>query len=252
RQAAQDRAPSLADQLAVRTPLGATWVAGGVYRLVRRDFRWSDAPTLEIRDPGEREVPRQMRLYALERPLTREERLDEIAIAPNDLVGRDAEKADLHAALHRAINPAKEGGYVQPDELAPPTHPSSMPPPLSTGEPLSPPLAPSLGQRPPLSTALGRTLPSGVSGRPLKGELVARAIVGEMGIGKTALVTTFLSELPGDIKVISLECSPVTHEIPFATVSDLLRIITEKGLDSSIEEALYVLRRLLGPPFNVL
>src|SRR5262249_1376397 len=109
-----------------------------------------------------------------------------------------------------------------------------------------------LGQRPPLSTALGRTLPSGGSGPPLKGELVARAIVGEMGIGKTALVTTFLSELPGDMKVISLECSPVTNEIPFATVSDLLRAVTEKGLDSSIEEASYVLRRLLGPPFNVL
>src|SRR5262249_27250308 len=163
-------------------------------------------------------------------------------------VGRDAEKADLHAALHRAINPATEGGYVQPDEFAPPTHPSSVPPPLSTGEPI----APSLRQRPPLSTALGRTSPPGAPGRPLTGELVARAIVGEMGIGKTTLVTTFLGELPGDIKVISIECSPVTHEIPFATVSDMLRIVTEKGLDSSIEEASYVLRRQLGPPFNVL
>ena len=49
--------------------------------------------------------------------------------------------------------------------------------------------------------------------------------------GKSALVTTFLSELPGDIKVISVECSPVTHELPFATVSDMLRIVTEKGLE---------------------
>ena len=35
-------------------------------------------------------------------PLTREERAAELALAPNDLVGRDAEKADLHAAYHRA------------------------------------------------------------------------------------------------------------------------------------------------------
>ena len=27
---------------------GRTWVAGGVYRLVRRDFRWGDAPTLAL------------------------------------------------------------------------------------------------------------------------------------------------------------------------------------------------------------
>jgi serine/threonine protein kinase/tetratricopeptide (TPR) repeat protein len=249
----------LADQLASRTPLGETWVAGGVYRLVRRDFRWRDAPSLEIRDPGEREIPRQMRLYALERPLTREERLDEVAIAPNDLVGRDAEKADLHAALHRAINPSVEGGYVQPDELAPPTHPSSMPPPLSTGEPFS--MAPrgalsqrhsmsgSLSKSSPLSipATLGRLAPATGPAKPLKGELAARAIVGEMGIGKTALVTTFLSELPGDIKVLSLECSPVTHEIAFATVSALLRIVTEMGLNNSIEEASDALRRLLGP-----
>ena len=45
-----------------------------------------------------------MRIYALERSLTREEKAHEQANAQNDLVGRDAEKAELHAAYHRAVN----------------------------------------------------------------------------------------------------------------------------------------------------
>ena len=38
--------------------------------------------------------------------------------------------------------------------------------------------------------------------RASRGELVARVIVGEMGIGKTALVATFLAELPADARVV--------------------------------------------------
>jgi eukaryotic-like serine/threonine-protein kinase len=255
----EEPAHFLADQLAARTPLGATWVAGGVYRLVRRDFRWSDAPPLELGDAGAHEVPQRMRLYALERPLTREERLDQIAVAPNDLVGRDAEKADLHAALHRAINPEAEGGYVQPDELAPPTRPSSIPPPFSGGERItasmrvarSPGLLPGLFSPPvPSPFSLGRLALPGSSSHPLRGELVTRAIVGEMGIGKSALVATFLGELPGDIRVLSLECSPVTSEIPFGAVSALLRTATDLGLDHSIEEAQEVILRALGPSWD--
>src|SRR6185436_8331188 len=94
-----------ADQLGTRTPFGKTWVVGGLYRLVRRDFRWGDAPSLEVPGAERYQVPAQMRLYALQRPLTREERAAEIALAPNDLVGRDAEKADLHAAYHKAVSP---------------------------------------------------------------------------------------------------------------------------------------------------
>lgn len=255
----EEPAHFLADQLAARTPLGATWVAGGVYRLVRRDFRWSDAPPLELVDAGLHEVPRRMRLYALERPLTREERLDQIAVTPNDLVGRDAEKADLHAALHRAINPEAEGGYVQPDELAPLTRPSSIPPPFSGGERLTaamrgarPPTLRPGPLSPPLTSPLSLgslTLP-GASGRRLHGEIVTRAIVGEMGIGKTALVATFLGELPGHIRVLSLECSPVTSEIPFSAVSALLRIATDLDLETSIEDAQEALRRALGPAWD--
>src|SRR5262249_36171633 len=144
------------------------------------------------------QVPAQMRLYALHRPLTREERAAEIALAPNDLVGRDAEKADLHAAYHRAVSP-----------LAGPT---SSPPPSGDGIPSQPP----------------QSLPARPPGR---GELVARVVVGEMGIGKTALVATFLSELPADARVIQIECSPVKSELPLATVTDMLRDVTGLGLD---------------------
>src|SRR5262249_56579863 len=40
----QEPAHFLADQLAVRTPLGATWVAGGGYRLPPRALPLGDAP----------------------------------------------------------------------------------------------------------------------------------------------------------------------------------------------------------------
>ena len=89
--------------------VGDTIGPGGVFRLVRRDFRWGDAPPISILAQTESDAPRQMRLYALERPLTREEQQDELTLAPNDLVGRDAEKADLSAAFHRAANPGYDG-----------------------------------------------------------------------------------------------------------------------------------------------
>ena len=198
----QEPANHLADQLGSRTPFGKTWVAGGLYRLVRRDFRWGDAPSLDVADADKHQVPAQMRLYALQRPLTREERIAEIALAPNDLVGRDAEKADLHAAYHRAIS----------------SGPSSA----------TPSLPPTEGAR-------------------ARGELVARAIVGEMGIGKTALIATFLGEIPSDARVLHVECSPVKSELPLATVADLLRDATGLGLDHSLEDASSVFRGILGP-----
>ncbi|HVY44867.1 MAG TPA: protein kinase, partial [Minicystis sp.] len=204
----QEPANFLADQLGARTPFGKTWVAGGVYRLVRRDFRWGDAPPFDVDAADAHHVPKQMRLYALQRPLTREERMAELAITPNDLVGRDAEKADLHAAYHRAV---------------------------SAAQPSQPP--------PPPSGAAGQSLPP----RGPRGEIEARAVVGEMGIGKTALVATFLAELPPDTRVLQVECSPVKSELPLATVADLLRDVTQLGLDHALDEAQAALRALLGP-----
>src|SRR4029077_17631318 len=107
-------------------PPGRTWVAGGVYRMVRREFRWADAPSLKLSGTGDIDVPPTMRIYALERSLSREERLAEAQAGSGDLVGREAEKAELHAAYSQAVS--GDGGT---------------------------------------------------------GQLVSRAIVGEMGIGKT-------------------------------------------------------------------
>jgi eukaryotic-like serine/threonine-protein kinase len=155
----------LADVLERATPPGRTWVAGGVYRLVRRDFRWGDAPTLRLEPAAHFEVPATMRVYALERSLAREERLAEAQAGASDLVGRDAEKADLHAAFHESVS---GGGWGA-------------------------------------------------------GQLVCRAVIGEMGIGKTALVATFLAEMAPHARLLHVECTPVTMEVPYAAVADLVR-----------------------------
>ncbi|MFO0613724.1 MAG: AAA family ATPase [Polyangiaceae bacterium] len=288
----------LAERTCKATPRGKTWVAGGLYRLVRRDFRWGDAPPLALESGESREVPRNMRIYQLIRPLTRDERAAESALAPNDLVGRDAEKADLHAAYHRAVaalsqpqssiapssGPAKgdlaqmaaslqahlaqTGSVPRASGSAPgdasPRLDLRLPAPLSFAQPPLPqishapppipsllPAAPSaasvapLGERgslPPLGS--GSDGPRGQAGR---GKLVARAVVGELGIGKTALVATFLSEIPRDARVLSIECSPVKSEMPLATLCDLLRESTGVGIDHSIEEAAAVFRGILAP-----
>ncbi|OQX69731.1 MAG: hypothetical protein B6A08_03765 [Sorangiineae bacterium NIC37A_2] len=90
----------LADYLRDHAQKGASLVAGGLYRLVRRDFFWGDAPTVAIHKPG---LPAQLRVYSLLRGLTREEKLQEVAHAPAELIGRDAEMADLHAAYYSAV-----------------------------------------------------------------------------------------------------------------------------------------------------
>lgn len=168
----------LADVLARATPAGATWVAGGVYRLVRRDFRWGDAPTLDTLDTAGamQDLPRAVRVYALERSLTREEKAQEQANAQSDLVGRDAEKAELHAAFHAAIH------------------------------------------------------------GPNGGQVTGRAVVGELGIGKTALVATFLSELAQISRVVRAECTPVRTEVPYSMLADLVRDAVGATSDTSFSE----------------
>jgi len=168
-----------------RAPIGRTWVAGGLYRLLRREFRWGDAPTIELGPSPDQRMPTSMRIYALERAVTREERAAELAFAPHDLVGREAEKADLHSAYHRAVTGA--------------------------------------------------------------GEVVSRVIIGEMGIGKTALVATFLAELPPDVRLLRAECSPARSQLPFGVVSEFVR----EAADIAVEQSLYDVEKhmaaLLGP-----
>ncbi|MFO0757000.1 MAG: protein kinase [Byssovorax sp.] len=231
----QEPANFLADHLGARTPFGVTWVAGGVYRLVRRDFRWAEGPTLDIADTIGREVPRQMRVHRLLRPLTREERLDEMAFAPSDLVGRDAEKADLHAAFHRSLKRDHDG------ERAP--RPGGDLPAPGGALPSEGALLPARSMPP---SGAGASTPPSPSRAP-RGEMSARVIAGEMGIGKTALVSAFLAELPPGTRKLQVECSPVKSELPYGTVSDLLRIVTELGLDDTIEVAIARIGELLGP-----
>jgi eukaryotic-like serine/threonine-protein kinase len=206
RHALMPPAEYLAELLGQRAQLGSTWVAGGLYRMVRRDFLWGDAPTIDIEPQPGRVLPRVMRVYALERPLSREERVAEMALAPSDLVGRDAEKADLHAAYHRAVAPDGGPGAISG----------------------------SSGQHGP------------ASGGP-SGAIVARAVVGEMGIGKTALVATFQGELPPDTRIIRIEASPVRIELPFGAMGDLVRDALSLEPDQPAEAVAAALEALLGP-----
>jgi len=164
----------LADLLGAHAPVGMTWVAGGLYRLVRKDFVWGDAPTIHIADAQERKLPANMRIHALLRPLSRQERLEQ-ASGSGELVGRDAELAELHAAYH---------------------HATSDPP-----------------------------------------QITVRALQGEMGIGKTALVNAFLAELPEQVRVVSSECAPAATDLPFTLAAGWVRQLTSLGLDHSLEQA---------------
>jgi tetratricopeptide (TPR) repeat protein len=249
----------LAARVGDETPFGQTWVAGGIYRLVRRDFRWGDAPPIDLGQNAGADVPAQMRPYVLERPLTREERLDELSLTPNDLVGRDAERADLSAAFHRSVS------AVIPSAPPPSSDREAEGP--AGGSPVvdltvdrgaitsPPPRSPVLPEtsKPPPHDGVGTPKPSIRAPRmrmrsspPPRGEVVARAVVGELGIGKTALVNAFISELPPGTSVIQVECSPVKSELPFATVSDLLRFVTGMGLDHSIQDAEPAVVQMLG------
>ncbi|HEY4157326.1 MAG TPA: protein kinase [Polyangiaceae bacterium] len=108
----QEPANHLADLLGDYAPPGVSWVAGGLYRLVRRDFVWGDAPTIKIDAAEQLNLPQDMRIYSLLRPHTRQEKLDELAHAPSDLIGRDAEVADLHAAYYGIVGGQASGRVV--------------------------------------------------------------------------------------------------------------------------------------------
>ena len=176
--ALQEPANHLADLLGDHAPPGVSWVAGGLYRLVRRDFVWGDAPTIKIEDAERLSLPQDTRIYSLLRPHTRQEKLDEMAVAPNDLIGRDAELADLHAAYYGVVGSSQNPGQVS-----------------------------------------------------------ARVVYGEMGIGKTALLAAFLNELPPDARVLRVESSPALSEVPFATISEWIRELTGTRIDQPFEQA---------------
>lgn len=188
--AIQGNADHLADSLAADAPPGRTWVAGGLYRLIRRDFQWGDAPTLELAsessgygNEGDQPLPKNIRAYALVRALTRDERHAELAIAAGELVGRDVERADLQAAYHRAV----------------------------AGP-----------------------------------EVVSRLIVGEMGIGKTALVASFLRDLPPNARALRLECPPSHAEVPYTAIGELVRDACGLEGSESLPQAVQSIGGVLG------
>src|SRR5690606_35794802 len=168
----------LAELLSQRAGAGVSLVAGGLYRLVRRDFLWGDAPTVDIPEAERRNLPRAMRIYSLLRPLTREEKLQEMSMAPSDLIGRDAELADLHAGYYSVVGAGAGQGHA-----------------------------------------------------------TARLISGEMGIGKTALTSAFLSELPPDARVLRVECSPAKSEVPLSTINEWIRELTGTRPGQSLDVA---------------
>ena len=185
----QEPADYLAGLIGEGAPAGATFVAGGLYRLVRRDFVWGEAPAIGIDDAVARNLPENMRVYRLVRPLTREERHKETERAAGDLVGRDAELADLQAAYYNAVTPGPSGGL---------------------------------------------------------GQVSARVVYGEMGIGKTALVNSFVSELPDNVRVLRVECSPAKSELPFANIADWVRELTDTKADQPIDEVKKAITLSLG------
>src|SRR5262249_47192495 len=79
------------------------------------------------------------------------------------------------------------------------------------------------------------------------GEIVSRVIIGEMGIGKTALVATFLAELPPDARILRAECSPARSQLPFGVVSDFVREAAGVTAEQSLLGAERRLGALLGP-----
>ena len=174
----QEPAMELARMLGQKAPAGGTWVAGGLYRLVRRDFVWSDAPTIALDSSRGRNMPDNMRIYSLVRSLTREEKAQEAAKGSGDLIGRDAELADLQTAFHRAVSRASDD----------------------------------------------------------TGPITARVVSGEMGIGKSALVSSFVSELPDNTIVVRAECSPARSEVPYTPLAEWLRALTEVEPDQSVEQ----------------
>ncbi|MEY2932123.1 MAG: hypothetical protein RL033_2872 [Pseudomonadota bacterium] len=186
----QESGAQLAAMLAERAPPGQTWVAGGLYRVVRRDFVWAEVPPQTLNTDAGQRLPRLLHTYALRRSLSREEKQQQ-ALAVRDMIGRDAELADLHGAYHEAIN--RQHGL---------------------------------------------------------GNIVARVINGEIGIGKTALVSAFLAELPPGARLLRVDCSPAQRELPFYHVGQWLRELTGAMLDQPLEEAVALVGHALGDAFS--
>ncbi len=191
----QAPAEYLATIVGDHAPGSNSWVAGGLFRLVRDEFLWEDAPAIEIEAAAERQLPRSMRIQRLVRGLSREEREARLAGSMSDLIGRDAEKADLHSAFHQVIA-ARSSGQPSP--------------------------------------------------------IVTRVVVGEMGIGKSALVTAFKHEIAAaDVIKVQIDCSPSHSEVPMSSLAELIRALTGASADQSLDDAHARILETLGPAASI-
>jgi tetratricopeptide (TPR) repeat protein len=95
-----------------------------------------------------------------------------------------------------------------------------------------------------LQAAYHHAVTQGPSGG--RGRVTTRVVYGEMGIGKTALVSTFLADLPPDTRIMRVECSPAKTELPFSSVGEWVRELTGIGLDQPLEKACETVATALG------
>ena len=79
-----------------------------------------------------------------------------------------------------------------------------------------------------------------------QGHFTTRAMVGEMGIGKSAIATAFLAEIPPDVRILRADCAPATREIALSNAGFWLRELTGVQLGQLFEEAADQIREALG------
>ncbi|MBP9114611.1 MAG: tetratricopeptide repeat protein, partial [Polyangiaceae bacterium] len=170
----------LSDTVLEATPVGITWVAGGVYRLARREFMWRDVPSIALEEGKRGDLPPSLAVYALDRALSPKEW--QAVQETNDLVGRESEKIDLLDACHQAIG---------------------------------------------------------------KSVVTARALVGEIGIGKTTLVDAFLAEA-NIARAVRIDCSPSRQDTPFSAVAELVRSLLQLKPEDPFETVAAAIRNAGG------
>jgi predicted ATPase len=83
-----------------------------------------------------------------------------------------------------------------------------------------------------------------------QGALTTRVLVGERGIGKTALVDAFLSELPPTVNVVRFECTPNHVDVQLRSLAALARAALGVTADMSrdaVEDRIAKARLAAGP-----
>jgi serine/threonine protein kinase/tetratricopeptide (TPR) repeat protein len=183
----REPSPAFLELFAQRAEAERTLVAGGIYRLVKREFIWDDAEAIDLRALADTSLPDAMRTYTLVRALTRDERERELALTQASLFGREVELNDLRAAFFEAAGRGQASGSV-----------------------------------------------------------TCRSIVGEMGIGKSELVRTFVAQHP-EARTIYVDVTPGKKHVPYGAIGEVVRQVCElDAATGSKGEAVDRLRATLG------